>query len=267
VDSFVQSVQVQRDGRIVLAGSAGSTQQWAVARLTSSGALDTSFATAGKAVLAVGQSGSVSALRFQDWGGLEYPILAGGSETCLNAPGQMAVLRLRPDGSVDSTFGPNGNGRAFVDLGGYTDSADDLVVDAGNRILLAGYSFSHLALARLSPGGTIDPTFGTGGATLVDIAGKQRSHATRVLLDGVGRVVVGGYTDPPTGQDSSFLAARFLDDGTPDASFGGAGAVVTDFGFGTGWDVASGIAIQPDGRIALAGVATVSYVGLAGYTP
>ncbi len=266
VDSLVYNVQVQLDGRIIVGGS--TNDHFAVARLTSSGALDGSFGTGGKTVLSVGQApSSVYAIRFQEWGGLQYPILAGPSPTCSNAPPQMAVVRLRPDGTVDNTFGPSGNGRTFIDIGGSADYPNDLAVDANNRIVMAGYSFRHLSVARLLADGTIDQTFGTGGATLVDVAGKNQAQALRVALDSLGRVVLGGYTTPTTGLDWSFLVVRFLGDGTPDVSFGGVGALITDFGVGNGQDWGRGLSIQPSGRIVLAGVATPSYVGLAGFTP
>jgi uncharacterized delta-60 repeat protein len=261
VDSWVNDIQVQQDGRIVVAGDTNS--QFAVARLTAAGAFDLTFATGGKAVISVGNStsGSVFAVGFQNWNGQQYPILAG--DAC-----SLSVVRLLPNGTVDNAFGPSGTGQTSVDINaGDADHANDVVVDSSNRIVLAGYSFRHLAVTRLLAGGTIDQTFGAGGAVLLDVADRYPNIAHHVALDSLGRVIVGGYTEDPGGLDWSFLVARFLPDGTLDASFGGVGAAVTDFNLGNGQDWARGLVIQSNGRIVLAGVATPSYVGLAGFTP
>ena len=71
-----------------------------------------------------------------------------------------------------------------------------------------------------------------------------------MAIDGNGCILVAGTsTQPYTGKD--FALARFNPDGTLDTSFGSGGMVTTDIDGCD--DVASAMAIQPDGNIVLAG--------------
>ena len=56
--------------------------------------------------------------------------------------------------------------------------------------------------------------------------------------------------------DNKFALARYNSNGTLDATFGGGGKVRTDFS--AGWDGASGVAIQADGKIVVAGTAAAT---------
>jgi uncharacterized delta-60 repeat protein len=110
----------------------------------------------------------------------------------------------------------------------------------------------------LLSGGVLDPTFGSGG--MVDTAiGSLDSAAYAVATYPAvgtandGKVVVAGYTFAKKGPvgNENFAVARYNLDGTPDLSFGGSGEVTTDLG--TNFDVARDVAIQPDGKIVVAG--------------
>jgi uncharacterized delta-60 repeat protein len=61
-----------------------------------------------------------------------------------------------------------------------------------------------------------------------------------------GKIVAAGRAG------SDFVLARYNPDGTPDAGFGGAGNVTTDFG-GVLFDAAFGVALQSNGKIVVAG--------------
>lgn len=93
---------------------------------------------------------------------------------------------------------------------------------------------------RLLPG--LDPAFGSGGKVTTD------RRASAMALQGDGKLVVaGGATD--------FTLVRFNADGSPDLEFGEGGVVLTDFA--AGQDEAHAIAVQPDGKIVVAGIAVV----------
>jgi uncharacterized delta-60 repeat protein len=85
-----------------------------------------------------------------------------------------AVTKLGPDFLPDSTFGQTGE--ASVDFGGTIDSFSDVVALPDGSIVAAGASaegYDGLAghLARLTPSGTLDPTFmGTGKVSPHDMA-------------------------------------------------------------------------------------------------
>ena len=124
------------------------------------------------------------------------------------------------------------------------------------KIISAGFAGStgdgasrDVAVARHSPGGMLDDTFGTGGEVLVDVAGDY-DFAYNVDLQPDGKLVVAGFTYD--GSQYDFLILRLNEDGTLDPSFGVGGIVTIDFdGLN---DFALDSALQADGKILAAGV-------------
>lgn len=99
-----------------------------------------------------------------------------------------------------------------------------------------------------------DPSFGTGGiAQLFISAGLIKTTAVTVDPRDGSSVVV-GYTDVALlGDDPDFVVIRFLPNGQADPNFGfGFGFVVQDMIAGF-QDFATSLAIQPDGKIVVAG--------------
>src|SRR5262249_35006898 len=102
---------------------------------------------------------------------------------------------------------------------------------------------SDLALARYSGRGVLDQTFGSGGLVVTDInSSDDRAAALAVQVD--GKIVVAGTAG------GDFALIRYQPDGSLDPGFGQGGKVTTDI---EGNDVAEGLALQPDGRILVAG--------------
>jgi uncharacterized delta-60 repeat protein len=95
--------------------------------------------------------------------------------------------------------------------------------------------------------GDLDSTFNLTGKTTTDF-GKD-DGATSVLIQPDNKILVAGYTG--TGSAVSFGLARYNVDGTPDTSFGGTGKITADFDIG--YDFASSIALQDNGKIIAAG--------------
>jgi uncharacterized delta-60 repeat protein len=85
-----------------------------------------------------------------------------------------------------------------------------------------------------------------------------------VAIQSNGRIIAAGTADGP---NQPFALARYLSNGSLDVSFSRDGKVTTDFG--PGFDVAEGVAIQDNGRIVAAGVASDPdfAFALARYTP
>ena len=90
-------------------------------------------------------------------------------------------------------------------------------------------------------GGTLDPTFGTAGKAATGF------HTNDVAVQADGKTVAVGWLG------SDFAVMRFNQDGKPDTSFGPGGLRTTDFG-GKRGDYAHRVAIQPDGKILVAGL-------------
>ncbi|MEE9294854.1 MAG: delta-60 repeat domain-containing protein, partial [Phycisphaerae bacterium] len=107
----------------------------------------------------------------------------------------------------------------------------------------------------LAQAGTLDPTFGDGGLVTTDFLGSSRDVGRDVVaIQADGKIVVVGQTSDAGGSD--FAVARYNADGSLDASFDGDGKLTTDFA-GAG-DIANSVAIQADGKIVVAGRASIS---------
>jgi uncharacterized delta-60 repeat protein len=104
----------------------------------------------------------------------------------------------------------------------------------------------------LSPG-ELDTTFGNGGLATTDLPGLSTIGVNNVAVQSDSRIVVAGPGLGSGRVEYHFGLARFNPDGSLDDSFGDAGRVTTAF---PGWVEANpfGMALQPDGRIIVAGV-------------
>src|SRR5215813_10188081 len=100
--------------------------------------------------------------------------------------------------------------------------------------------------------GTLDTTFGTGGKVTTDIAHSPDGAIASVRQPDEKYVVAGnsyinGHFD--------FAVARYNSNGTLDATFGTNGKVTTDLG--SPYEEATSVAVQPDGKIVVAGGAVI----------
>src|SRR5206468_12907419 len=114
------------------------------------------------------------------------------------------------------TFTCPGEGRAVA------VQKDGKIVVAGSQfILMINGTGLNVAVWRLSTDGTLDTTFGTGGAAVLALPDAQQANAVAIQKD--GKIVVAGYSESMN--DKSFLVARFNTDGSLDTGFGGTGFV------------------------------------------
>jgi uncharacterized delta-60 repeat protein len=233
-----------------------------------SGDLDTSFGGDGKVTTSFG-SGSfdfANALVIQSDGKI---VVAGWSSNA-SSRSNFALARYLPNGTLDATFG--GDGRVLTDFGSDFGSAYALALQPDGKIVVAGYSSSAsggstFALARYLPDGTLDPSFGGDGIVFTDFGSGSYDGVSSLAIQADGKIVVAGWFD--ASGDSDFALARYLSNGTLDTSFGSHGAVRTDFGSGS-YDYAYALALQPDGKIVVAGDSSVSggtAFALARYLP
>lgn len=107
---------------------------------------------------------------------------------------------------------------------------------------------------RLLSGGNLDATFGAGGITTTDFAGRNDAGRS-IALQSDGKLLVAGSKQ---GSDfrSDFAVARYNADGSPDTTFGAGGKVTKDLA-GLN-DIATGIAVQADGKIVVGGYGTIT---------
>jgi uncharacterized delta-60 repeat protein len=263
------SLALQSDGRIVVVGSTydGSQTDIAVARLAGDGTLDTTFgAGTGKKIIPFGINSAAADVAIQPDNGrivIAASVDDGGSDS------DFAVVRLLSDGSPDASFNLTGKVTFGFDLptGTGYDRATQLAIDPEGRILVAGIAHkgplpndTDFAIARLLPDGQLDANFDADGrATIAFDTGQSGADACfGMALQGDGRIVLSGIVDtsPSATPNQDVGVARLLADGSPDAGFGVGGKTVLTYDLvPDALDYGLSVAVQPDGRIVIAGAA------------
>jgi uncharacterized delta-60 repeat protein len=202
------------------------------------GGLDASFGAGGTVTTDfAGDDDAAFALVRQSDGKL---VAAGRSNAAGSA--DFALCRYDTEGGLDPAFGTGG--RVLTEFGGNRCAG-------GHRNARPCQSHEDCA-----PGGTCVSSDDVAWALALQSDG-------RVVAAGERRACVGGDNDGERCQvddDCSsglcladFALARYDADGSADLTFGSAGRIVTDFG---GDDAAFALAVQPDGKIVVAGVST-----------
>lgn len=162
----------------------------------------------------------------------------------------MHLLRAQP-GFLDTTF--HQDGIVTTGFGSADDFGHAVVIQPDGKILVAGSTMSttgldhDFAIARYLPDGSLDPTFGNGGRVTTAV-GSNEDVINAIALQPDGKIVVAGSYFNGIGGD--FSIARYNPDGSVDDNFGTLGFMYVDY-----WkfDEARAIALQPDGRIVIAG--------------
>jgi len=242
------SVLVQPDQKIVVAGSSnnGSDNDFAVARYSSLGILDTSFSDDGKQTTPIGSGDDVANdVGIQSDGKI---VVAGSAFN--GTDNDFALARYTITGTLDTTFGVNGVVTTTLSVG--DDVARGLAVQSDDKIVVVGTANEDFAVVRYSSEGDLDiGTFGGGdGIVITDFFGALDEANDIAIQPDDGKLVVAGFSD--IGDSEEFAVARYLDDGSLDNTFAGTGKVTTDFS-GNSVDQAYSVDIQTDGKIVLAG--------------
>jgi uncharacterized delta-60 repeat protein len=245
-DDVVYAVVVQKDGKLVAAGSSrnGSQDDFALARYNPDGSLDASFGIGGKVTTAIGSGGVARALVVQKDGKL---VVAGGASNGAND--DFALVRYLPGGSPDLAF--DGDGQVMTPIGSGDDYAYSLLVQRNGRLVAAGSSFNgtddDFALVRYTTRGSPDVSFSGDGKTTTPFGSGDES-AYALALQKNGKLIAGGFTW--NGSDRDFALARYETNGSLNPAFGlgGAGKVTTSFGSGD--DGINAIAIRTNRLVA-----------------
>ena len=155
-------------------------------------------------------------------------------------------------GDLDPSFGNGGKVVTSID-GNSAAGASDIAIQSDGKIIAVGFAYDGInvgfGLARYNTDGSPDTTFGLGGRVITHVGGDGYSVASTVAIQSDGKIVAAGSNRTYDGDNDNFLVARYNTDGSLDTSFGAGGKVVTLFYAG----YASGMAIQSDGKIVVAG--------------
>jgi uncharacterized delta-60 repeat protein len=225
--NVVTTMALQPDGKIIIGGSFtqfNGANRRRIARLNATGSVDTSFQPG------TGADNDVIAVALQPDG----KVLVTGVFTSFNNLPWQRLVRLQANGVVDNTFVPvdglNNTGFAFH------VAPDGHFLLGGDHIMYNGHF--QLRIVKAFADGAVDTSF------MPNTGLNGVAYALARLPD--GRILVGGEFAKYNGVTRRGLC-RVWPDGTIDPSF--------DTGEGFNEDVRA-VAIQPDGRVVVAGFFT-----------
>lgn len=246
--AVADTVAIDHHDRIVVAGyTLTDHPDIALARLTPSGRLDPTFGDAGKVVTDLGANDYAFDLAIQDDGGI---VVVG--ERQATATDRMVVQRYRPNGTLDPDFGEGGT--VLTGFGRRFQSANAVAIAPAGRIVVVGSTSngitSRSAIARYLPDGRLDRAFGSDGRVTTDVSSSGEQF-TDVVVQPDGRIVAAGWAE--LSLVPAFDAVRYTTGGERDPTFHDDGIVRVDVSPGS--DKAFGLALQPNGKLVLAGAA------------
>lgn len=233
--AYVRAIVIDANSNIIAGGDFSSYDGSLfptvnIARLTPTGALDTSFNTG------IGFNSTVYALAID----ANSNIVVAGDFTSYNTTNCNHIVRLLPNGSLDQSFLPNtGNGRAGF---GTDQDVRSLAIDGNQNIVLGG-DFNYVNgtnmnfLARLLPSGALDPSFvpTTGPDDTVFSVAVETNNGNEIIIGGAFQ----NYSE--TGSPGLALITA-------------TGALDTTFPVGAGADGdVYTVGLQPDGKILVGG--------------
>ncbi|HJZ82272.1 MAG TPA: hypothetical protein VKD91_18065 [Pyrinomonadaceae bacterium] len=167
-----------------------------------------------------------------------------------------AVVRYNPDGSLDSSFNGDGKWLQGFTLAGDGQAAVAVAIQSDGKVVFAGTGaptrFPSIVVFRLNVDGTLDNSFNGNGYQIVQQTGALL-FPTDIALQPDGKILVAGQK----GKDA--LVVRLNPDGELDDSFDGDGMASANFG---ALSLAQALAIQPDGKIVIAGTLFLSSPGI-----
>ena len=225
--SYALAVALQPGGAIVIAGSQAPGLQVPnalIARLTPSGALDTTFAGTGAYAHQYAQGASNSAFNavaVQPDG----KIVAAGAATIGNTSADALVVRFTASGAQDGSFGSGGvvytpSANSYSANGGAVPGANGITIAPNGDIVAAGvYDNSvqtYATVWALTAGGALDGSFGSHGVSLyTNSAGNNTEYAAIGLSPSNGDFVAVGDGGPPFSGSYIGMAARYIGFGAP----------------------------------------------------
>lgn len=265
---YAHAVGIDSQGRIVVAGETIDTGTFVytanVMRFNADGTPDTSFGDNGTASLAwdgAGESGYLSDLIMTADDGV---IVAGRYEVYGAGLGSdYAIAKLDASGAPDATFGDAGS-RVFHDPtdSSFINAILRIAATPDGGIAWAGYYYvmdtgaNPLIVGHLGADGSTDAAFGDAATpgyfrpAIVPTASSD--YPSGLVAQPDGKLVVSA-TFSAFPDKSQFLAIRTTASGQLDPDFADAGVFEADLAPDGDFSEASALAMQPDGRIILAG--------------
>ena len=233
-----QGLALQPDLKTVVVAikTSGPLQTVVGFRYNVDGSLDATFGSGGEVVMAT--NATTSSFLFHNASVAIQPdgkIVVATNTATTNGSSltscDMLVLRFNPEGSLDTTFGQNGQSDIHLSQG--MAVATGVAVLPSGQIVVAGtnpidYSGPEFIAARLTSAGALDTTFGPNGQgynyTLVSTSGSVADRVLSLGLDASGNILVGGTWTTPSGSSIGQLV-RYTPTGLIDTSFANQGVL------------------------------------------
>ena len=247
VNDGAQSIAIQTDGKIVVAGfsTIGFNPNFALLRYNNNGSLDSTFGTGGIVTTAIGNTDDEGySVAVQNNGKIVVTgISSNGSDY------DFAVVRYNSDGNLDNTFGSGG--KVTTAVGSNDDVGQSVAIQGDNKIVVAGYSYNgadnDFALVRYNTNGSLDTAFSNNSKIILDLKGADDA-ASSVVIGGDGKIVVAGTGN--NGYKNDFVLVQYNGNGSLDNTFGLFGRETTPIASGA---TGSSLTIQSDGKILVGG--------------
>ena len=205
---------ILQDGKIIVGGNG---EHFFLNRFNDDGSNDESFGMSGRInVNLKGMYASCKSIAVQQDG----KIVLVGNIVEDNPYRDIAIVRCKADGTLDSSFGING--LTTIDFQHY-DYAYDVALQTDGKIVVIGdYTsntddFFDSYILRLNTDGSLDPGFGTGGIHKIHYTESTRNRSLSIQTD--GKLLMGGTYNKYSAQPD-YIVERFNANGSIDNSFG-----------------------------------------------
>jgi uncharacterized delta-60 repeat protein len=281
---------VQPDGKILVASEAGGGA-WKISRYLANGSPDTTFGMGGTTTTALAAAspvpyrivvqpdgkilvggkyssgfGSAVLTRYNQNGTIDTNFGNSGISDLANVGGWIEDIAVRPDGSILLACAMNGsvyfrvvglNSRGVYDsqfgiknYSSINDSAQAIELLPDGRFIVAG----RRTVARFTPNGVIDTTFGTNGRTTLSFTSPAGGEIVDAVVDGGGRITLGMSTytlvnGSTTNHD--FATTRLTAQGGQDFDYANGGIRTVDFA-GLN-DLPTSMVMQSDNKLLMGG--------------
>jgi uncharacterized delta-60 repeat protein len=230
-------------GTNIAAAPAKVDRDLAMIKLTTDGALDTSFNGGAGGVDGISIAGNTVAGTILNDNARRPKLTSGGRivaasyGSATGVPNTPAVYRFESDGALDASYSGDGIGTgAPLGPAPAFSEAYDVAIQEGERYILTGYgntglpgSSVDMVTYRFKANGDLDPSYGTNGVTRYDAGIGQEDRGRDINVTSEGRIVIAGSSSQGPGD---LIAAIYLlrPNGRLETSFGVGGALKVDFG-------------------------------------
>ena len=253
---WARAVAIQPDGKIVVVGVSynGTNYRTLVLRFSNDGTRDNTFGAEGVFTYGDKEKGNHfgSGVALQPDGKI---IVVGHSSS--GEKREVLVIRCNSNGSLDSTFWKGGVTRVTTSKGGEKESQDlsfGVALQPDGKIVVVGASYNgknyEAMLLRFNSDGSVDSSFGKGGNVTYTGPSNANVWGRAIAIQPDGKIVMVGVGY--TAKKCDVLTMRYNPDGSLDKAFGEGGIALSACPPG-GQDFGRSIAIQPDGKIIVAG--------------